>query len=218
MSMKNRLSAVALGAAMFMGSVMGASAATVSYVNADLTPQMQLTVDDTAAGAGKFRFTLTTLVGTADYLALGFNLFGNSNPLSSALFTVFSATNESGAAITPALVLFGNDTGSQNSCGSGCNFNGAGSATVFDYILRIGEQGGGAGNYVKSVVFDLTYAGTLADNPFSQFAVRAQSTSNPDGSIKADLKEVSAIPLPAGGFLLIGGLGALAALRRRKSA
>ena len=218
MTIKSRLASALLGAALSVGSVMGASAATVTYMNADPTPQMQLTVDDVAGGAGKFRFTLTTLVGTADYLGLGFNLSGNSNPLTSALFTLVSATNASDSAINPALQLFGNDTGLQGACGNGCNFNGAGSASMFDYILRIGGNGGNAANYVKTVVFDLTYAGSLAVNPFSQLAIRAQSTSNPGGSIKADLIEVAAVPLPAAGFLLIGGLGAMAAMRRRKRA
>lgn len=41
-------------------------------------------------------------------------------------------------------------------------------------------------------------------------------STNGGGNVRIDDIEVAAVPLPAGGFLLIGGLGALAALRRRK--
>ena len=212
---KLRTAELARGAALALSAATGATAATVTYTNTHASPQMQLTIDDSVAG--KFRFTLTTLVGTADFLALGFNLFGSGNPLTSASFSLISATNASNQAISPALVLYGNDTGSQSTCGQGCNFNGSGSATLFDYILRIGSNGGGANNFVKTVVFDLTYTGNLANNPFSQLAVRAQSTSGASTSIKADMN-ISAVPLPAGGWLLLAGLGALAAVRRRKRA
>lgn len=199
-------------------AVGAASAATISYENAEATPRMELVLDD-SVGPDALRFSLSTLVGTADFLGLGFNTSGGN--LSIADFTFVSATRADDAAITPALELFGNNTGSQTDCGPGCNFGGAGSAEDFDYILRIGSNGGGDGgnNFVKSVVFDLATLGNLGSNPFSQFAVRAQSTTGSSTSIKTDLVEVpSPVPLPAGGLLLMGALGGLAALRRRRKA
>lgn len=199
-------------AASLCASLGVASAATVTYTNVEPTPKIELVIDD-GVGPDKFQFSLSTLIGTADFLALGFNFSGTS--LSIDDFELVSATNASDASSNPTLQLFGNNTGSQNTCGTGCNFNGDGSATHFDYILRIGQTGGAGDNYVKSVVFNLATFGTLANNPFSQLAVRAQSTTNPGGSIKTDL---TVVPLPAAGWLLIGGLGALAAVRRRKRA
>jgi hypothetical protein len=192
-----------------------ASAATVAYTNAQISPKLQLVIDDEAA-PGKFRFSLSTTVGAADYLGLGFN-FGGSSIVQGDISLV-SATRADGTAITPTLGLFGNNTGSQNTCGGGCNFNGSGSATLFDYIIRIGEQGGGQNNYVKTVVFDITEPGSLVANPFSQIAARAQSTTNPGGSIKTNLtpQAPSPVPLPATGLLLVGALGGLGMATRRK--
>ena len=78
---------------------------------------------------------------------------------------------------------------------------------------------GNANNFVKTVVFDVALVGDLANNPFSQLALRAQSTTNPGGSIKTDLvpgDSPAPIPLPAGGVLLAGALGLIGLLRRRK--
>jgi hypothetical protein len=193
-----------------------ASATTVIYTNAEPTPKLQLIIDD-AAAPGKFRFSLSTTIGTADYLALAFNFGGTS--IAQGDISLVSATLENNTPSTPALVLYGNSTGSQNTCGNGCNFNGSGSATLFDYIIRIGENGGGS-NYVKTVVFDIMASGSLAASPFSGFAVRAQSTTNPGGSIKTNLTPPAPVPLPAAGFLLLGALGGLGFVgrRRRKAA
>ena len=201
----------ALTGLLFFGAAT-ANAATVTYSNAHTTPQMQLVIDDGVA-LGAFRFSLTTTVGTADFLALGFNYSGAA--ISSGDITLLSATRADDSAISPTLGLFGNNTGNESDCGHGCNFNGSESATYFDYIIRIGDNGGGPNNYVKSVVFDITVPGSLAGNPFSQLAVRAQSTSNPSNSIKADLT-TTVVPLPAGFPLLISGLLGLGYLRQRR--
>jgi len=203
-------------AATLSGSI-AAHAATLTYTNAESTPSMTLVVDD-AASVGNLRFSLSTTVGTADYLGLGFNFAGTS--LSQSDITLVSATKEDDTTITPVLELFGDNTGSQNTCGGGCNFHGAGSATVFDYIIRIGENGGGGPggiNFVKSVVFDIATTASLANSPFSDFVVRAQSTSNPGGSIKTNMVvPPSVVPLPASGVLLIAALGGLALRRTRR--
>jgi len=203
------------------GMATGASAATLTFQNAEATPSMTLVIDD-AASPGNLRFSLNTVVGTADFLGLAFNFEGTSVEESDITFV--SATREGGAASIIDLELFGDNTGSQNTCGPGCNFNGAGSPTEFDYIIRIGEQGGGGPggiNFVESLVFDISTTATLATNPFSGFAVRAQSTSNASGSIKTSLDllpSVSAIPLPTGLPLLASGLLVAGFLRRKSKA
>lgn len=229
--MKKLLGAVILSGVFGAVAATAASAATVTYENADVTPKLQLIVDDVVS-PGKIRFSLSTTVGTADYLGLGFNFAetGLDPSIMQSEITLISATKADGTAMPdgmPELQLFGNNTASQTDCGTGCNFGGAGSAEEFDYIIRIGESGGGGPggvNYVKSVVFDIAIADgrELADGIFAQFAARAQSTTNPGGSIKADLVEVDdeppAVPLPAGLPLLGSGLLALGIIRRRRRA
>jgi hypothetical protein len=162
-------------AALLAGAmVFPASAATVTYQSAEADPKVQLAIDDTAAGAGKFRFTLTTISGKADFLGLGFDFAGTT--LTQAALSLVSFTSKSSTPNTPALVLYGSNTGVQTACGYGCNFS---AGTVwpdpFDHVIRIGESGGGVGgvDYISGIVFDVTTAGTLADNPFSGLAVRA---------------------------------------------
>ncbi len=214
--MSNKFRALVASAVLAFGVASGARATTLAYTNTHVTPQMQLILEDETT-PGKYRFSLSTTVGTADYLGFGFNYAGTS--ISQSDISLISATNKNGDPISPTLKLFGDNTGSQSKCGKGCNFNGSGSASAFDYIIRIGANGGGD-NYVQSVVFELMLPGSLENNPFSQMAVRAQSTSNPGGSIKADLvpDTPAPVPLPAGLPLLATGLLAVGILRRRRKA
>jgi hypothetical protein len=192
-----------------------ANAATVTYTNADATPVMELTIG-TEDGSGVFTFSFKTTVGTADYLALGFDIAGeDANLITQLKIGDATGTNFTNGIITPELVLYGDNSGSQSSCEQGCNFNGSGSETLFDYIIKIGLQGGNGDNYVKTVEFTILGLEELTLDDFSQFSIRAQSTSNPEGSIKTDLT-LTPVPLPAGLPLLLSGLLAVGLLARRR--
>lgn len=213
--MFTKFTGLVLGTLMMAGS---ASAATMSYTTAETNPEIRLTLDD-AAMPGSLRFSLSAISGFADFLGLGFDYAGSRIAQDMIRLVGFDST--SNKPYTPALELFGDNTGAQSECGKGCNLKGNGGSgdTMFDYIVRIGQNGGGKNN-VASVVFDI--AGVdLVD--FSNFAVRAQETSN-GGSIKyglnpdAPVPTPSPVPLPAAGFVLMAGLGALSVLRRRKPA
>jgi hypothetical protein len=205
-SLKTMLAAGALAVA-----AGGVSAATVTYENVEDTPKVRLVIDD--SGVDTFRFTLTTTLGFADFLGLAFDFAGS---LTEDMITLVSYTPDS--SLSPDLELFGDGVTQVDECGAGCNFKGGESGSgLYDYIVRIGEQGGGD-KLISSIVFDIALAGSLDNNPFSNFAVRAQGTSNEEGSIKYGLEEAPPIPLPAAGFLMIGALVGLAALRRRRRA
>ncbi len=200
-----------LAAAVALAMPVAAQAATVTFESAEADPKVQLVIDD-AAVAGGFRFTLTTTFGVADFLGLGFDYAGTV--IAQANLALVSYTP--GTANTPALTLFGNNTNLQNTCGTGCNFNGAGSDPgPYDYIIRIGQNGGGP-NEVSSAVFDIFVTGSLSD--FSDFGIRAQGTSGPSSSIKFGLPPVSIVPLPAAGWALLLALGGLGLASRRRAA
>lgn len=211
-----RMKAILAGLVLAFGLGGAAQAATVTYQTAEANPRVQLTIDDSIAG--RFRFTLSAVAGFADFLGLGFDFAGTSIAQGNLSRVSFTSTHAN--PNTPALVLFGNNTNAQVDCGTGCNFGGGGGSDLppYDYIIRIGENGGGRNN-VSSIVFDIIIAGSLAANPFSDIGVRAQETSNGD-SIKYGLVLVppQVVPLPAAGLLLLGALGGLGLMRRRRAA
>ncbi len=75
----------------------------------------------------------------------------------------------------------------------------------------ISNNGGASG----SGIFAIAYAQISATTWYAFFDDSAQHSDFDDLVIRID---VAPIPLPAGGLLLIGALGGLAALRRRKTA
>ena len=108
--MNKLFGAVILSGVLGIGATTAASAATVTYENADVTPKLHLVVDD-AISPGKIRFSLSTTVGTADYLGLGFNFAetGLDPSIMQSEITLISATKADGTAMPagmPALELF----------------------------------------------------------------------------------------------------------------
>lgn len=185
------------------------SAATVSFVGSAQGTDYQIDFSDDAAGLIDVTVTATANPNNADLLGLAFDWLGTPAPTSSDFAFVSSNTGEGITAICEDALT----------CGQGLNFNGTG-VTAFDYIVRMGSQGLFNGQYLN--LFNFTIASGLALDDFlgESFGIRAQSTG-PDGndSLKLiDFERVPPIPVPAAGFMLLLGLGGLAAVRRRKTA
>ena len=83
-----------------------------------------------------------------------------------------------------------------------------GQTYVGTIINTSGMPGADDDQWAISVMFD-------AKGPFSSITV-SDNSSTPDG-FDIDAIAVSAIPVPAAGFMLLAGLGGLAAARRRKA-
>ncbi|WP_372922593.1 VPLPA-CTERM sorting domain-containing protein, partial [Roseovarius sp.] len=94
-------------------------------------------------------------------------------------------------------------------------------ACVFDGV-NCNAGGGGpavgvAGQESETVNLSFDYGGG-SDLTFTSFATRWQSMSvaSPDGSDSMVLGPTTPIPLPAAGWLLLGGVAGLGALARRQ--
>jgi hypothetical protein len=70
----------------------------------------------------------------------------------------------------------------------------------------------------EGVARSVSWAGGSAFARFIVFDDITFGSVTPGGPDNGDLPPVAPIPLPAAGWLLLGGLGALAAVRRRKAA
>ncbi len=182
---------------------------------AAISSDWRVAIDDSPTDG--YRFSVSIDAGSTDVGDL--LLFGLNTTLDLALATIDLVSSSTGDPITG--VCF-----ESKSCGTGGGsftgglFNGL---PNFDAVIRLGDQGSSSGLNV-SFVFDLfmsTPAEELTTSLFSAVAIRAQTIgSAPNGgndSLKAynDVPTISTVPVPAAGFLLIGALGGLAALRRK---
>ena len=84
----------------------------------------------------------------------------------------------------------------------------------FDTIVEIGGTGANTGN---NTLVSFLAEGVSALDAMA-VALRVQNTNTAEGSLKLINESPSEVPLPAAGFLLIAGLGALGLMRRRKTA
>ncbi|PZX19747.1 putative secreted protein [Palleronia aestuarii] len=186
-----------------------------AYNNNDASFQPLYSVvisDEKVAGQITFDITIDTTNGpTADLAGFAFN---------SAL-TGLTSDDIIGTSITNFTAS--TDTVRKDKCegkqSGGCNF--AGSGSTFDYLFGFGKAGAAGGN-VTELSFGITTGATLAQAMFDTIGIRTQNTNGTDGSTKDvgtvgeidEIVDVAPVPLPAGGLLLVTGLGAFAAMRR----
>lgn len=202
---KTSAAAAVIAAASWAGA---ASATTVEYVGTGQGTTYTIAFDDDTSG--QIGVTVTATGSSADMLGLGFDWGGSALDTTLPDTDFVWVSSNTGQGITNVCT----DT---LSCGPGLNFNGAlPQDETFDYIVRMGASGSGGGLITDFSFYILTDE-SLDDVLTDSFGIRAQSTE--EGSIKlVDFTRVAEVPLPAAGFLLLGGLGALGAMKRRRKA
>lgn len=217
-----------VGAVFALGlSVVGAQAATVEFGAADWTNESGVAgsssiayfveIDDTTT-AGAFHVMVSVDAGSAntgDIRGIGFD------------------TSLSGVSISNFMSNTGDGIGTVSSgtnLGGGLNFSGGGGAVDndFDVLFEVGTSGAASG-LNTTLSFDVNYAGAAVLDllTFSNFGIRTQTVgpapTGGDGSLKAfnsnpTIPPISAVPLPAAGWMLIAALGGLGVASRRKKA
>ena len=211
---KTILTAAVVAGGFIFGSA--ASAATIQFAGSADGTDFLLTFSDDTSGQIDVHITATANPNSADLLGLGFD-FGAalSTTLVAGVFGDFRFDgSNNGEGITG---VCGSVGAAITSCGGGLNFNGTGSS--FDYIVRMGDTGTPGGNALADFKFHFLTDAKL-DALGDSFGIRAQTTGgNGEGSIKLVDFTLVAVPLPAGGLLLLTALaGAGVVARRRKTA
>jgi len=210
--------AMATTGVMTLASIPGeASAATISFLPNDQQGSDALDVDLTITDIGtvvQFDLTVNTVAGG-----------GNIADLRGFFFDIGGTFGSGYTALGADITAFEADKGNVNNLGGGVNINGSGQDR-FDFGVAFGSPGIGSNDIQStSFLFGLT-GGTVTSADFfgQKVAIRGTSTgllgSSRDGSSKTGgtVSQLSVIPLPGTGWLLIAGLGGLGAMRRfRKS-
>ncbi len=195
-----------------------ASAATVEFGPTGWTNEGGSTVGtdylasiEDIAGGVSFSLALTAdSVDTGDILLIGFE---GVNLSAATLDNVVTSTGDAITAVCTNV----------SSCGGGGGgfTGGIFNSFTFDTLLRIGTSGSASG-LNTSISFDALLAG-LTSADFSAIGLRIQTVgTSPDGgggSLKIwndDPTTPAPVPLPAGGLLLLTGMGGMFVARRRK--
>lgn len=198
---KTSAAAVVIAATGWAGA---ASASTVEYVGTGQGTTYTISFDDDTAG--QIGVTVTATGADADMLGLGFDWGGSALDADMDTGDFEFVSSNTGEEITGICV-------DAIACGPGLTFVGTGVGS-FDYIVRMGAAGSGAGLITDFSFYILTDE-SLDDVLTDSFGIRAQSTE--EGSIKLiEFTRVAEVPVPAAGLLLLGGLGALGVAKRRR--
>jgi hypothetical protein len=220
-------SLIAAGA--FALSAGGVSAATITFgdytsTNADSLSPLVTVNDDTP---GSFLVTVTHVAPSNGSLNLiAFDL-GAASFSSTDIFDV----SNGGTALTfqsPCTNTGTTQVSSGNYCvGSSVPLGGNSNnlnpfdTTPFDLVLAF-YNNDGVGRLESPLTFRISdQGGTLTLDNFLAVGLRFQSANNDEGSDKlvgTPVTPPEVIPLPAAGWLLIGGLAGLAAMKRRRRA
>ncbi len=210
-----------------------ATAATVSVGDVGSTVNVGFTCDagDPCPDSGN-----SPLVDLSATAAFTFDSFTDNGVSTFADFTVvLSNTSTDG---TSRITALGFATDPDGSIGSpvdgnadGINWNvGSGFISGFNGIVELcafatnscTSASGGASNGVQAGAsdtfgFTLTFAGVIDSFSIDNFAIKVASVENSNGgSYEFGGDEIPPVPIPAAGFLLIGALGGLVGLRRRR--
>lgn len=216
--MKNALKTMALAMAVVGATAISAAAATLSlvgggYVTQSLTNAPAGTYDLTLGGNVTIGYLTGTVKNTTAGLASGLSLDGpgylqytyigseagnaNFSTGTGSVFTKASAVGSSLAAFAfgGGLLDFGFATSDPVTSIGSIQNNGGANPNSSDFAIgfKVADDGQSAFIYFDDIA--------SGDQDFDDFVVR-----------------VNVVPVPAAGFLLLGALGGLAALRRRKTA
>ena len=174
--------------------------------------EVQVTIEDSGDGVQISLAVDSTNTGNvADIRGFFFDLAG----FDAGLDYYFTGSDISGYAYS---------AGGISNLGGGNNINGGGSPGPLDFGVDIGSPGIGSDDVQSTSFFFGVVGGTVSETAFigQSGAVRVTSVG-PDGGSRSGsskttgtFEEMTPVPLPASGLLLLGGFGAIAALRRKE--
>ena len=212
MKMKNALKTMAMAMAVVGATAISAAAATLSLTSGGtaVTLGSNFNPAPTVTGIGPGT-TVTNFMGS-------FNDLGLTLDTASKLKITFLGKE---ASFTNAAVEIGgaNQTLSNNvAAGTSIFFDAAAGLVNFKFTTN-GNGGGSITNGVggSNTALDLAFKAVGTDGQ-KFFVLFGDGGGNNDDDYDDWVGTIEVVPVPAAGFLMLGALGGLAALRRRKTA